>query len=174
MLKSQKGLSTILLFFGIIIIIALGFISYKLLIEPANNHRAITPRENEAITKDSFSNKTPAPAQSSESGSTGAIGLANPASGNCIKEGGTLSIMKNGVGAEFGLCQFEDDQACEEWALMRGQCPVGGVKTIGYDNDQQSYCAWIGGTTEAVENDQCTLPGGKVCPVDELWNGSCY
>ena len=81
--------------------------------------------------------------------------------------------MKNGSGAEFGLCQFDDDQSCEEWALMRGQCPVGGVKTIGFDNDAQAYCAWLGGETEASESAVCALPGGKTCSVDTLWNGQC-
>ena len=53
--------------------------------------------------------------------------LANPASENCIKNGGTLEIRKNKMG-EYGVCLFEDNRQCEEWALFRDQCPVGGLK----------------------------------------------
>lgn len=99
--------------------------------------------------------------------------LANPASVNCQNQGGTLIIKKMGNGGEYGLCQFEDDQACEEWALYRGDCPVGGVNTIGFDNIQQSYCAWVGGKTLAVANAQCTLPDGTVCSDHDLYMGLC-
>lgn len=112
----------------------------------------------------------PAPTdQTSQSNSE----LANPASVNCEKLGGNLEIKENGSGGQYGLCMFEDNMACEEWALFRGECPVGGVKTTGYDNIQQMYCAWSGGKTLAVENATCTLPGGQVCPVNEYYNGTC-
>ena len=52
--------------------------------------------------------------------------IANPASVNCKNNGGTLSIVKDGKGDEYGLCYFDDNRACEEWAMMRGDCPVGG------------------------------------------------
>lgn len=163
--KSQQGLSTLILIIILVIVAALGYIAYKLYIEPAkmpakNQSQAQDPQ---VITKDSFSKST---AQSET--------LANPASVNCAQKGGILKIMKNGAGAEFGLCQFEDDQSCEEWAFMWGECPPGGVKTIGLDNDAQAYCAWLGGQTEASESAICTLPGGKSCSVDTLWNGICY
>lgn len=99
--------------------------------------------------------------------------LANPASVNCEKVGGTLSIQTLGNGAQYGLCNFEDDMSCEEWALFRGNCPVGGVKTTGYDNTGQMYCAWLGGKTLAVPNSQCTLPDGTVCSTDSLYAGTC-
>ncbi|MDP3941672.1 MAG: DUF333 domain-containing protein [bacterium] len=99
--------------------------------------------------------------------------IANPASVNCGKQGGTLVIQKNGAGAEYGLCEFEDKMACEEWALMRGDCPVGGRKTTGYDTIEQQYCAWLGGQTLAVENATCILPSGKTCSVNSVYNGTC-
>jgi putative hemolysin len=99
--------------------------------------------------------------------------LANPASVNCVKKGGTLEIKTNGTGGQYGLCMFEDNMACEEWALFRGDCPVGGVKTTGYDNIEQSYCAWVGGKTLAVSNATCTLPNGKVCSDKAVYNGTC-
>lgn len=104
---------------------------------------------------------------------TPAATLANPASVNCEKKGGTTVIKTNGGGGQYGLCQFPDNMACEEWAMMRGDCPVGGIKTTGYDNIQQMYCAWAGGQTYAVENATCTLPGGKVCSDDSYYNGTC-
>ena len=55
--------------------------------------------------------------------------LANPASGYCIQVGGKLEILKREDGAEYGVCLFEDNKKCEEWALFRGECPIGGVKT---------------------------------------------
>ena len=110
-------------------------------------------------------NNKPSPASSA--------GMRNPASVNCVNKGGTLVIKKRGDGGEYGLCQFEDNQACEEWALYRGECPVGGVKTTGFDNIQQNYCAWTGGQTYAVPNAKCTLPNGHVCSDNDLYNGTC-
>lgn len=99
--------------------------------------------------------------------------LANPASVNCANVGGNLVIMTNGSGGQYGLCQFADNQACEEWALFRKNCPVGGVKTTGFDTVDQQYCAWLGGQTLAVPNSQCTLPGGKICSTVALYDGKC-
>jgi len=98
--------------------------------------------------------------------------LANPASVNCSEKGGTTSIQK-GPNGQYGLCEFADNQACEEWAMYRGDCPVGGVKTTGYDNTEQMYCAWVGGRTLAEPDANCTLPGGKICSNSELYNGTC-
>lgn len=99
--------------------------------------------------------------------------LSNPASQNCTEKGGTLSIEKRGDGGEYGLCNFEDNMSCEEWALYRGECPVGGVKTTGFDTIDQMYCAWLGGQTLAVENSKCTLPNGNVCSTIDLYEGKC-
>lgn len=98
--------------------------------------------------------------------------LANPASVNCKKLGGT-TVIKNGPNGQYGLCQFEDNQACEEWALFRNECPVGGVKTTGFDTIEQMYCAWVGGETLAVANPNCKLPDGTICTDDAVYNGTC-
>lgn len=98
--------------------------------------------------------------------------LANPASVNCAKVGGT-TLIENGPNGQYGLCDFGDNMQCEEWALYRGQCPVGGVKTTGFDTIEQKYCAWVGGQTYAVPNAKCKLPGGKTCSDTALYNGSC-
>jgi Putative hemolysin len=99
--------------------------------------------------------------------------LANPASVNCSKSGGHLVIEKRGDGGEYGVCYFEDNKACEEWALFRGECPKGGVKTIGLDSIDQKYCAWSGGQTLAVANSVCTLKDGSTCSTGAFYNGKC-
>ena len=99
--------------------------------------------------------------------------LANPASVNCGKQGGTLVIQKRGDGGEYGLCNFEDNRSCEEWALMRGDCPAGGVKTTGFDTIDQKYCAWSGGQTLAVKDSVCTFKNGKKCLTIDFYNGTC-
>lgn len=48
-------------------------------------------------------------------------GLANPASVNCEKKGGTLEVRKGKKG-EYGVCKFPNGKECEEWALLRGKC----------------------------------------------------
>ena len=52
-----------------------------------------------------------------------------------------------GDGGQIGVCYFEDNRQCEEWALMRGECPVGGVKVTGYVTPAGRYCAITGGNT---------------------------
>lgn len=96
--------------------------------------------------------------------------LANPASVNCTKKGGKLSIMKRNDGSEFGVCEFADDMACEEWALMRGECPDGGVKTLPTQTAAQKYCLWLGGK---IESTQCLLPTRKTCSTTALFAGTC-
>lgn len=99
--------------------------------------------------------------------------IANPASENCEKVGGSLTIETRGDGGQYGLCNFDDNRSCEEWSLLRGDCPVGGVKTTGFDTIDQKYCAWIGGSTLAVKNSICTFNDGSVCGTADLYNGLC-
>src|SRR5262245_52405113 len=47
---------------------------------------------------------------------TAAQQRANPASENCVAQGGRLVIETAGDGGEFGVCLFEDNRQCEEWA----------------------------------------------------------
>ena len=48
--------------------------------------------------------------------------LANPASINCGKRGGQLTIRQLADGSEVGICAFPNGKQCEEWALYRGEC----------------------------------------------------
>jgi putative hemolysin len=86
------------------------------------------------------------------------VGLANPASVNCKDKGGDLKMMKKADGGEYGICYFEDNRQCEEWALFRGECPVGGLRVIGYDNEEQVYCAITGGAVD-MQKQTCTKAG---------------
>ncbi len=101
------------------------------------------------------------------------VAKGNPASIYCTQVGGTLTIEKDGAGNEYGLCTFMENRSCEEWALYKGDCPVGGIKTTGYITQAQKYCAWLGGKTTTAENATCTFNDGSVCPDDALFNGTC-
>jgi len=53
-------------------------------------------------------------------------GIANPASEFCEKQGGKLIIVSaNDGGGEFGICQFPDNDAFEEWSYYRLCAPRG-------------------------------------------------
>ncbi|HKE84686.1 MAG TPA: DUF333 domain-containing protein, partial [Vicinamibacterales bacterium] len=71
--------------------------------------------------------------------------LANPASTHCVEQGGKLGIERRPDGAEFGVCFLEDNRQCEEWALLRGECPPTGAKITGYNTQAGRYCAITGG-----------------------------
>ena len=104
-----------------------------------------------------------------------AVGLANPASTYCMQKGGTLTIKKNPSGAEYGVCYFEDNRQCEEWAFLRGDCPYGGRRITGYDDEAAIFCAISGGTVH-MENKpvSCELPqsAGSCSAASFFANGS--
>lgn len=106
--------------------------------------------------------------------------IANPASTNCVTVGGKLVMEQRGDLGQMGVCYFEDNQQCEEWALFRGECPVGGRKVTGYITEAARFCAITGGeyTITAgsnTNNEQgtCTFPNGKTCDALDYYNGVC-
>ncbi len=106
--------------------------------------------------------------------------IANPASENCGKQGGTLSIQKRGDGGEYGVCVFEDNKQCEEWAMLRGECPNGGIRITGYITPAAQYCAITGGEYKVTGNSKtgqeqgtCTFKNGKTCDVWDYFAGKC-
>jgi putative hemolysin len=105
--------------------------------------------------------------------------LANPASQNCVKQGGTLTIEGRPDGGQYGVCVFTDNYQCEEWALFRGDCPKNGLRVTGYVTPAGRYCAITGGRytvvkeTAAGEQGVCSLPGGKACNADAYYAGTC-
>jgi putative hemolysin len=133
-----------------------------------------------ALLLASCSTPTPQPQESPPPQSTEAPQIANPASQNCLAQGGTLTIEQRGDGGEFGVCTFEDNMQCEEWALMRGECPVGGVKVTGYVTPAARYCAITGGVYAVTgesnsdsEQGTCTFSNGAVCDAWDVYNGLC-
>ena len=105
---------------------------------------------------------------------------ANPASEHCVQQRGTHRAEKRPDGGAFGVCVFEDNRQCEEWAFLRGQCPAGGVRITGYATEAARYCAITGGryTVTAkgaapVEQGSCTLPDGTSCEAEAYFRGSC-
>ena len=106
--------------------------------------------------------------------------LANPASQNCAKQGGTLDIQRRPDGGQFGVCIFTDNHQCEEWAMFRGECPVGGLRVTGYITPAARYCAITGGRYTVVarsggadEQGACALPDGKACDAGAYYAGIC-
>jgi putative hemolysin len=120
------------------------------------------------------------PPTPAEPAPTVTVGIANPASENCVQQGGTLTIAERPDGGQYGICLFEDNRQCEEWALLRGECPAVGVRVTGYATDAARFCAITGGTYtitanagQATEAGTCALPGGATCPAADYLSGAC-
>lgn len=115
------------------------------------------------------------------SNSSSKVQIANPASVYCGEVGGRTFTKTLPDGTEYGVCLFEDNRQCGEWALFRNECLVGGVKVIGYYTDAARFCAITGGdyhitayaTAEQPEQGTCTIPGGKMCNVRAYFLGQC-
>ena len=111
---------------------------------------------------------------------TPGVGLANPASVYCGEQGGQVVIKTDGTGGQYGVCLFDDNRQCEEWAMMRGDCPIGGLKITGYLTEPARFCAISGGTYditansgESNETGTCTFANGVVCPADAYYDHTC-
>jgi len=107
------------------------------------------------------------------------VGIPNPASENCIKQGGTLDIRKDASGGEVGYCKFADGSECEEWALMRGECKPGQSTAAGIANPASENCIKQGGTLD-IRTDAsggqvgyCKFADGSECEEWALMRGEC-
>jgi putative hemolysin len=106
--------------------------------------------------------------------------LANPASENCVANGG-CPVIETAPAGQYGVCLFEDNRQCEEWAMLRGACPMGGIKVTGYLTPEARYCAIRGGayavtrepTATTPEAGTCTLPAQPPCDALALYEGRC-
>ena len=110
----------------------------------------------------------------------GPAGLANPASEHCVARGGTLVIEKNGAGGEYGVCRFPDDRQCEEWAMLRGACPEGGIRVTGHVTPAARSCAISGGRYAVTsgsntpdEQGTCAWSDGRRCDARAYYDGRC-
>ncbi|MET4579248.1 DUF333 domain-containing protein [Ottowia thiooxydans] len=111
---------------------------------------------------------------------TPAVQLANPASQHCVGQGGKSQIEKNPAGGQYGICVFGGNRMCEEWAMLRGHCPVGGLRVSGYVTPASRFCAITGGTYKVTsatntpaELGTCKLTSGKTCSADAYFRGTC-
>jgi putative hemolysin len=107
-------------------------------------------------------------------------GMANPASIYCLEKGGKLDINKRNDGGEYGVCIFEDNRQCEEWALFRGECPDGGVRVTGCVTPAALYCAITGGHYSEIslgkntdERGTCSFKNGASCDAWDYYDGKC-
>jgi putative hemolysin len=82
------------------------------------------------------------------------VGMANPSSVNCVNKGGRVLMEKIDSGGTIGVCVFNDNKQCEEWALFRGECPLGGVDVSGLPKKERD-CVIRGGS---YKNKKCRLP----------------
>jgi putative hemolysin len=81
--------------------------------------------------------------------------MVDPAQ-HCKAQGGKRTAER-GPGGEIGVCVFADNRQCEEWALLRGACPRGGIPVSGYPTTSERHCAIRGG--------HMTIPGCALSPV---------
>lgn len=111
---------------------------------------------------------------------TAGVRLANPASKYCVDKGGTLAIEQDPSGGQFGVCSFPENHQCEEWAMLRGHCPVGGIKVTGFVTPASRFCGITGGqysttgvSNTAAETGTCVLPTGEKCDADAYFRRTC-
>ncbi len=124
--------------------------------------------------------RKPGSAEKPAADTTAGVRLANPASKNCVDKGGTLAIEEDPTGGQFGVCNFPENHQCEEWALLRGECPVGGIRVTGFVTPASRFCGITGGkyaTTgqrnTSTETSSCLLPNGETCDADAYFRRTC-
>ncbi|KKS25914.1 MAG: hypothetical protein UU86_C0046G0006 [candidate division WWE3 bacterium GW2011_GWC1_42_102] len=76
----------------LVLLILLGVYFYQSTNKPVTENQAPAPIVNEQPIADD----------------TNKAGMSNPASDNCITKGGTLEIITESDGSQFGLCKFKD------------------------------------------------------------------
>jgi putative hemolysin len=112
-----------------------------------------------------------------EDASSSPTGLANPASVYCIKNGGTVDIMAGWDSGQIGICTFPNGNQCEEWAMMRGDCPVGGVAILRTWDAAEAHCAIRGGEVwrmnSGLEPSICAFKTTNCLAQDYMETGTC-
>lgn len=82
------------------------------------------------------------------------IGMANPASEFCVKNGGESTIVKSKNG-EFGVCKLKDGTTVEEWEYYRENNKKETKepeKMIGTPNPASVFCEKHGGKSINVKD----------------------
>lgn len=97
------------------------------------------------------------------------IGLPNPASVYCEKQGGKPEIRSDSLGGQYGVCVLSDSRECEEWEYYRS----GGRKCIQYfDPDKPASiegerdihgCLLSAGYSWCASKNRCVKTGEEEC-----------
>ena len=105
---------------------------------------------------------------------------ADPAARNCGRQGGMLVSESDPAGREYGVCVFADNRQCEAWALLRSECPTGGVPVARYVTAAARYCAITGGRYTITdhggasgEQGACIYSDGKKCDAVAYYRRTC-
>ncbi len=119
----------------------------------------------------------PAPAPSAPPPQATSAAIANPASQNCVKQGGTLEI-RDETGGQVGYCIFADGSECEEWAFFRGECVPGKATSAAIANPASQNCVKQGGTLEIRDETggqvgYCIFADGSECEEWAFFRGEC-
>jgi len=131
------------------------------------------------------STQTPQPVTATATLDT--ITIANPASAYCEEQGFELEIRTAQDGSQYGVCMFEDESECEEWAYYRSECKPGDMDIAppptatpaGIANPASNYCVEQGGASEtrtAEDGSQygvCKFPDGSECDEWAFFRGKC-
>jgi putative hemolysin len=96
------------------------------------------------------------------------IGMENPASANCIENGGELET-KDGKGGEYSLCKFNDGSICEEWKFFNGDCKKGEV----FSDLTNCEIYFNGCNTCVVENGVISSCDDRYCAKEEKSEPKC-
>jgi putative hemolysin len=97
--------------------------------------------------------------------------MPNPASVNCVAQGGTLEI-RQGEGGEVGYCVFADGSECEEWALMRGECAP--PQSLTPASDVAARAALLKPVAMAGTVDTSKLEPWELQVLDKLMQAAAY
>jgi putative hemolysin len=93
--------------------------------------------------------------------------VSNQASRECSDRGGQQR-MEPGPFGEIGVCAFGEKQ-CEQWAMLRGDCPRGGIPVANFATTLQRHCAIRGGS---MVRGTCALPpAGRYAAKASSWFG---
>jgi len=115
------------------------------------------------------------------------IDIANPAATYCEEQGIKLDIRTAQDGSQYGVCMFEDNTECEEWAYYRDECKPGDMDVAppptatpaGISNPASTYCVEQGGASEIRTADDgsqsgvCSFPDGSECEEWAFFRGEC-
>jgi putative hemolysin len=133
------------------------------------------------------STQTPQPVTATATAARDTITIANPASAYCEEQGFKMETRTAQDGSQYGVCMFEDETECEEWAYYRGECKPGDMdiapaptaSPAGIANPASTYCVDQGGASEirtAEDGSQygvCTFPDGSECEEWAFFRGEC-